>query len=484
MSWTAEQRRNVWYQERHAIFSSKYSWIINKFYKIQNLFGLYKNIDILTLSETHITSHGFNDNVNLYHIPGYTFIKKNRARGGYGGVAMYISDRLKWKRRRDLEREKIEGIFIEIEQKNTKGYLVGSLYRPPESSKHLHKNFNNVLNELLSVIDESMLECIILGDLNADYLKKNVCKALKDIITLHGYEQLIDIPTRVTEETNTCIDVILTNNKTTISDSGAFPLSMSDHDIIGCVRKVHHVKYQYKTITCRNYAKYDPKLMQEDLKSQNLNEIKSIQHVKQAWSILKDKLKTVFDKHAPKITKRVKGRFCPWLTVEVKQQINRKDQLLRKFRKSKDPNDWNLYRIARNHCNWVVKRAKQTYHNNLLNENRHNPRKFWQSIKSVFPSNQSEPPKLTVDDVDINKPNKFCSFFSKIARNLKERSLPLIDFIWRLPTRSHLRCESQFRFTYVSKIYIERELKSLKRHKATGHDDLPSNLIKDILAGP
>lgn len=59
----------------------------------------FKNMDILTLSEVHININTYNDNADLYYIPGYTFIYRNRKKGKGGGVAMYISDRIKWKHR-------------------------------------------------------------------------------------------------------------------------------------------------------------------------------------------------------------------------------------------------------------------------------------------------------------------------------------------------------------------------------------------------
>ena len=36
-----------------------------------------------------------------------------------------------------------------------------------------------------------------------------------------------------------------------------------------------------------------------------------------------------------------------------------------------------------------------------------------------------------------------------------------------------------FNFSYVSRIFVERELKSLKRRKAAGCDDLPPGILKD-----
>ena len=50
------------------------------------------NIDVMTLSETHVIDLAYNDKDDLYKIPGYTYIKSNRKNGKGGGVAMYIKN--------------------------------------------------------------------------------------------------------------------------------------------------------------------------------------------------------------------------------------------------------------------------------------------------------------------------------------------------------------------------------------------------------
>ena len=54
------------------------------------------NLHVLMLSETHINSNNYNDEASLYDIPVYDFIKKNSIKGPDGGVAMFISNTLKW----------------------------------------------------------------------------------------------------------------------------------------------------------------------------------------------------------------------------------------------------------------------------------------------------------------------------------------------------------------------------------------------------
>ena len=146
--------------------------LFNKIPDIQIILHEF-NLHVLTLSETHINCNNYNDEDSLYDIPGCDFIKKNRIKGPDGGVAMYISNTLKWQRRYDLERDDLESIWIEIFPQNTKSFLLSTIYRPPDGSKYLFKSVNTLLNDTLNVISCESKECIIMGDTNINYLDKN-----------------------------------------------------------------------------------------------------------------------------------------------------------------------------------------------------------------------------------------------------------------------------------------------------------------------
>ena len=112
--------------------------VFNKIPDIQMI--LYEfNLHVLTLSETHINSNNYNDDDSRYDIPGYDFIKKNKIKGPDGGVAMFISNTLKWQRRYDLERDELESIWIEIFPHNVKSFPLSTIYRPTDGSKYLLK---------------------------------------------------------------------------------------------------------------------------------------------------------------------------------------------------------------------------------------------------------------------------------------------------------------------------------------------------------
>ena len=173
---------------------------------LQTLFNSRKCV--LTLSETHITT---NDST-LFKLQGFHFINKNRQAGEGGGIAIYISDDIAWKRREVLEQDGIECLWIEIDILNGNNLLVGCMYRPPDSSAYLYKDFNSALDKMVTTVNKNCLETLLLGDINVNYLQITSHKDLKNIFSSHGLKQLVKQPTRVTKDTKSLIDVILTNS--------------------------------------------------------------------------------------------------------------------------------------------------------------------------------------------------------------------------------------------------------------------------------
>ena len=133
---------------------------------------------------------------------------------------MFIKDGVEWKRRHDMDHENLECIWIEVHIKNSKSILVAVYYRPPEGSTYLSANFNESIREALYKCVQESKEVIILGDFNVNYLKGNENKDFKALFRLHGFNQLIKQATRISKDMSTLIDIILSNNPTTIGKSG------------------------------------------------------------------------------------------------------------------------------------------------------------------------------------------------------------------------------------------------------------------------
>ena len=189
--------------------------------------------------------------------------------------------------------------------------------------------------------------------------------------------------------------------------------------------------------------------------------------------------------HVPFATKRTNTNVSPWLTVELKNEIDYRDVLQRKFRKSKTTENYKKYKLQRNKVNNLIKRAKQN--KNLLNENIKNATSFWRTLKNIFPTKPKS--KLTCTTFKVNEEeisnketitNGFGQFFSSIATTLLQILHPKKDFVWNKQKNVPIRSTPKFSFRSVTPSEICKCLRKLRRKKA---HELPPNLFKDVANG-
>ena len=174
----------------------------------------------------------------------------------------------------------------------------------------------------------------------------------------------------------------------------------------------------------------------------------------------------IVDKHAPLITKKVRGLTCPWMNGSIKREIRQREFLLNKARRSNLDEDWSAYRRSRNRVTKLVRDSKSKYSRELIDENSDNPKKFWKTVKQIMPGQKAK----RVTSIDVNGTqiyddkeiaNSFNNFFTKTVDRLVQvfgRCLPSarsFKFLMSGPSYT-------FRFEEVSVDFIRDQLKKLK----------------------
>ncbi len=114
--------------------------------------------------------------------------------------------------------------------------------------------------------------------------------------------------------------------------------------------------------------------MKEDFKTVDWSSVYNANDVNMALKYFNIIVKSIFDRHAPHIVKKVRSsKPCPWINSDIRKLIVRRDRIRRKSCKINKEGDWNLYKKLRNSCNNKMKYAKREYQMDLLNENLSNP---------------------------------------------------------------------------------------------------------------
>ena len=195
--------------------------------------------------------------------------------------------------------------------------------------------------------------------MNVNYLIENDHEVIKDIFTDSGFKQLLNTPTRVTDQTSSLTDLIFVNNNQKISYKTVIPAGLRDHDLIACVRKVNNNNYESETIRYRDYKNYDVNVINNELLNINWEGVYNGNSLNQGLNVMKSILKDTIDKHAPFVTKRVKGKKSAWMSKEIKRHMNIRDQLYRKARKSKKQLDCVPYKRKQNFTKNEIQRTKK-----------------------------------------------------------------------------------------------------------------------------
>ncbi|XP_053378589.1 uncharacterized protein LOC128548180 [Mercenaria mercenaria] len=151
--------------------------------------------------------------LSSFHTPE----RRDRVGDTHGGVILYIKDSLQYRRRLDLELNRLECIWVEITLYSNRHILFGVFYRPPNTDSI----YNNLVEDSIGLaIDTNISDVIITGDFNYNVFSPITNRKITSVTQQFILEQLIDQPTHFTELSESLIDLIFVSNKNNVLYSG------------------------------------------------------------------------------------------------------------------------------------------------------------------------------------------------------------------------------------------------------------------------
>ena len=331
-------------------------------------------LDILVINETKLDNTV--DDSHFTH-PNYDTYRRDRiSDGGGGGLMVFVKKGLKLVsvNLNTIEDNDVEIIDLIIEPRPNYKISVFACYRPPHSINE--SRFFSVLEKKLTetISSAKSKETIILGDLNYNVIlnetgqvKDRDRNILDEFINTHGYFNTIKKGTRLNSKTDcsTLLDVCLCDNKSSFKASKVIPCPFSDHDLIISVLDFSKAPNQHKalkTIRCLNSAainliKFSLALILSGFFDVDLD-------VNKRWGHLRDIIISVVDQHAPEKQVPLKPvNNAPWIDKELVCLKQKRDREYNKARKTKDKEDWNLYKTFRSKYASLFNLKKLLYFN-------------------------------------------------------------------------------------------------------------------------
>ena len=192
--------------------------------KLDYICDITDTFNVLCFSETHLDNSVQSETLilNGYDVP----IRKDRTRNG-GGVMVYVSNLLRYKRREDLEDQILETIWTEIKLRSF-NILLCCFYR-----SDFNVSQSTFINELQSSIEVALdytPYVILTGDINIDFINLTNSQ-LCYFLSLFNLTNVIKEPTRISANSITLIDPMLVSDAGCVLDSGIISVDelVSDH---------------------------------------------------------------------------------------------------------------------------------------------------------------------------------------------------------------------------------------------------------------
>ena len=337
-----------------------------------------------------------------------------------------------------------------------------------------------------------------MGDYNSEITKTNMssfCEIyyLTDIIKQHTFFKNPSKPS--------CIDLFLTDNANCFQKSSVFETGLSDfHKLIVTVMKSHIPKKQAKIINYRNYKGFNETKFRSELTNildLNIHESRNIEFFKN--SFLK-----VLNKHGPIKTKYLRASHSPFVTKELSKTIMLRSKLRNQYLKCKSEEARARFKIQRNLCVTLLRKARRNYHENLELGKVNDSKKIWNAVKPVFGNKVTtrsnitltENKKVVTSEIELAK--IFNKYFVDIVLKLVIKPVAsspnndletgnLSAIIKKYKNHSSIIAiekymkglgEKSFHFSKATSDIVLRNIQKLDTKKASQSNDVPTKYIK------
>ena len=397
----------------------------NKNYDDLSVFldSLNPDIDILVLTETWFSDGYFAD------INGFNAYHSYRCNGNGGGVSIYVRTSIPAESivNDSYMSDSIEYCMVSIGSDVRPKLNIVGIYRPPNAS--IDDFVSVMMNKFLS--NSNNIQMILCGDFNVDLVSaSNASNSVVDMFNSFNFYPLVTLPTRVSNNSATCIDHIW-YNEFNVGVAGIFVTDITDHYTI-FVSLRYEINRNLSRVIFRDHSDRNldclrsrlPHLIDTYFEARtnncSLNEVVDL-FVGSLWNVYSEscplRYKDISNKRLSK----------PWINGEMLRLINTKHKLFKQFKRGII--NFDIYKNYKKFVSTRLKYSKRQYYSTVFESCRGDLRRTWRSINNVLKGRTNNHKISLLDDNDneVEDPkhvaDMFCSYFSSVASDL-EKDIP------------------------------------------------------------
>ena len=386
--------------------------------ELNNISNILK-LDYLVINESKIDESFPTSLICLtrFHEP----VRRDRNRHG-GGCLIYVAKHLTFKQQNQFQSEHFEHIWVDIRVKD-KTISINALYRPPNETADDHALFLQETEKILSHMlnHKSLASDLNFGNISAknpSLPPKPLDNSAPELFKSFGLSQLVDIPTRVTENTTSLIDLIFCRLTDNLQCHGTLP-KIADHDGTFVSFHCSLVEPKPRSREVFDYKNLDENALINYIKNIDFETLVFSRPVTEQAEAMTNLLVSTFHKFVPTKKVIIRPNDQPWVNSYTRLLLRKKNR------------NYDFYKkINNNYLNYISKSNTSQDIVTRLNEKRNNALK-----KSKIASNESTKANrrakesffntisATMHNYNISAKKKF-SILSKLMRTNKVSSIP------------------------------------------------------------
>lgn len=439
--------------------------------------------DVIILSECFQI-----ESKDYFEIPGYTTYYNEADYNKNDGVLMFIRSNINSL----FTKTKlvISGVTLGILKFNIGDihYKIIALYRPNPTNEI---PFINEIDSYLEQPEKDNQVQIIVGDININILNKNdnIVNEYLSTLAKHGFKAYIQSPTRVTNESSSCLDHMFVKIKHNIKNikclSYILNCNITDHYPVAINLTFDNKRVDEKSNDLQVIAKTNFNKLKNLFKHQCWQDVLNSNDVKIATNKFTDIFSNLINQSTSNIGKLNKKnkKIKPWISEGLITSIKERDKLKKRLLESYSEDLEKEYKTYRNYLNTLLKKSKNNYYKNQVLQNQKNLKKIYEIISEAT-NNNLDNKKTEINLVDNDgKPfdntkqmADYCNdYFANIGSNMLSNISEPENFCHSLENISN----SMF-LTPVTENEIIKHINSLKNQSAPGIDGVTTKILKLI----
>lgn len=282
-----------------------------------------------------------------------------------GGVAFYLSDFLRASilcSSAGSLTVKPEFIAAEVLFEDSSKLLLAVVYRPPNSG------YLNEFFQLFLELQVSYRHSMILGDFNADM--NQVTFDSQQLSAFISASSLYLVPfssTHHLRNSSTLLDLCIIDDVDKLKGYGQHGAAfLSAHDLIHLRYEIKLQRRRSKLVNCRDWRGFDAASFQSDIDGIDWTDLLSSDNLEDKIDMFNARLLDIFNLHVPLRRRHFRNLPAPWLTEDIRAAMRSRDLARRAWRRHKNDEHYNRYKVLRNEAHSLVRSAKSAFYMNIL----------------------------------------------------------------------------------------------------------------------